>query len=82
MGKAKRNKVFCKYCKYVRDAWDVTIPTNCGYLKNIIGKDEDNRDSFFEPHELQKVLYRNIASDINKNNDCKWFKISFWKGWS
>ncbi len=76
------SQVFCKYCRYVRDAMNCSIPeTNCSYPPNVIGQADKNQDDFFQPNSLHRPLYLRTANEINKNNGCPWYKYSFWKGW-
>lgn len=74
------DKVFCKYCKYERDGMNSEFSeTNCAYPDNVVEQKEINQDNFYQPHSLHRTKYRNIANNLNKNNDCKWYKHSFWK---
>ena len=76
------DKVFCKYCKYVRDEFNTSTPhTNCAYPENLGNKWGHRLNTFYEPHILRGRNYERTANDINAYNDCEWYKHSFWKGW-
>jgi hypothetical protein len=65
-------EVFCKDCKYFSS--DVYVICHCPknktihYHKNHYGK-------------WKNVEYLECPSELNKNNDCEWFKLKLWKKW-
>ena len=76
------DKVFCKYCTYVRDAINTSIPdTNCAFPENIIGGKDVDTSNFYQEHRSWEIKYNRTANDINRNNDCKWYKHSFFVFW-
>lgn len=67
-GMEKREKKYCKRCRYIRikDAYK-----ECFYHKNVV-------DSFSDHYSEGKGKTVRGASEINKNNNCKWYEEAGW----
>lgn len=65
------NEVFCSKCKYIfrYEIGKVFISYNCKHPNNIKVIKEKN---WF--HKYTYEVEDRFPEDINKNNDCKWFK--------
>lgn len=56
-------KVYCKDCKYLIE-WSIALlDKSCNNSNNI-------KDNFYQPKYTMSLH----PSEINKNNDCKWYK--------
>jgi hypothetical protein len=61
-------KVYCKRC-FHRYRRAYTNRDECSYKDNV---DISYKEDWFDNHEIRK--HKKLAKEINKNNDCKWFK--------
>ena len=68
-------KVYCKDCIYL--VYSLLLPAGrCTHRKNIrkLGEKIDESSWYEERYVYTKDEYYKTASDINKNNDCKWYR--------
>ena len=71
-------KVYCSKCKYYKDYYiddESYIPDECKHKENVIIEKIITKNSYREaPSVMKNKRYNDKPSEINKNNDCKWFK--------
>ena len=70
-------KVYCKNCKYYRRE-TLTGNPYCGASKKY-GKMLHSKDNFLEKSKSFREVW--FADEINKNNDCPYYKRKWWKFW-
>ena len=69
-----KDKVFCKHCKYVRDALNTSISeTNCAYPDNVEGGKNVDTSDFYRCENSWRITYHNTANNINVDNTCQWY---------